>query len=166
LGQIGREIAVRAQAFGMRVVAWSRSLTHEEADRLGVTYAQTPLDVARLADVVSINVSANAETKHLVDAEFLGAMRPGAYLINTSRGSVVDEAALERALKAGSLGAAGIDVYEREPAIHPELLAAPNAVLLPHIGSASRDTRRRMAERAAQNILAFLEGRPLLDPVA
>src|SRR6185503_9458754 len=83
LGQIGREIAVRAQAFGMRVVAWSRSLTHEEADRLGITYAQTPLDVARHADAVTINVAANAETKNLVNAEFLAAMKPGAYLLNT-----------------------------------------------------------------------------------
>src|SRR3954462_7775156 len=99
LGQIGREIASRAQAFGMRVVAWSRSLTHEEADRLGITYAQTPLDVARHSDAVSINVAANAETKQLVNAEFLAAMRPGAYLINTSRGSVVDEAALEQAVR-------------------------------------------------------------------
>jgi lactate dehydrogenase-like 2-hydroxyacid dehydrogenase len=93
-------------------------------------------------------------------------MKRTAVLINTARGPVVDEAALARALKEGALGGAGIDVYEREPAVHPDLLTAPNAVLLPHIGSASRDTRRRMAERAAQNILAFLDGRPLLDPVA
>src|SRR6476661_9988113 len=92
LGQIGREGAQRARAFGMRVVAWSRSLTHEEADRIGVTYAQTPLEVARLSDAVTVNVSGTAETKQLVSADFLAAMRPGAYLINTSRGTVVDEA--------------------------------------------------------------------------
>src|SRR5919106_523444 len=115
LGRIGREVAVRARAFGMRVLAWSRTLTHEEADRLGVAYAHNPLEVARLSDVVTINVAANAETKHMVDAEFLAAMRPGAYLINTSRGSVVDEAALARALGDKKLRA-GLDVFQNEPA--------------------------------------------------
>src|SRR5918911_4334090 len=99
LGQIGREVARRAQAFGMRVVAWSRHLTVEDAARMGIEYAQTPLDVARLADAVTIHVAANAETKHLVNAEFLTAMKPGAYLINTSRGSVVDESALQQAIR-------------------------------------------------------------------
>src|SRR5215211_3056915 len=81
LGQIGREVASRARAFGMRVLAWSRTLTHEEADRLGVAYAHNPLEVAREADAITINVAANAETKNLVNAEFLAAMKPGAYLI-------------------------------------------------------------------------------------
>ena len=115
LGQIGREVAVRAQSFGMRVVAWSRSLTHEEADRLGIAYAQTPLDVARDADAVTINVAANAETKNLVNAEFLAAMKPGAYLVNTSRGSVVDEAALQQAVRDKGIRA-GLDVFQNEPA--------------------------------------------------
>jgi D-3-phosphoglycerate dehydrogenase / 2-oxoglutarate reductase len=114
LGQIGREIASRAQAFGMRVTAWSRNLTHEEAERLEVVYAQTPLDVARHADVVTINVAATPETKHLVNAEFLAAMRPGAYLINTARGSVVDEAALQRAVRERGIRA-GLDVFQNEP---------------------------------------------------
>jgi D-3-phosphoglycerate dehydrogenase / 2-oxoglutarate reductase len=115
LGQIGREIAARALAFGMRVTAWSRSLTHEEADRLGVVYAETPLDVARHADVVTINVAATADTKNLVGAEFLAAMKPGAYLINTARGSVVDEAALQQAVRQRGLRA-GLDVFQNEPA--------------------------------------------------
>ena len=114
LGQIGREVAARAQSFGMRVVAWSRSLTHEEADRLGIAYAQTPLDVARDADAVTINVAANAETKSLVNAEFLAAMKPGAYLLNTSRGSVVDEAALQQAVRDKGIRA-GLDVFQNEP---------------------------------------------------
>jgi D-3-phosphoglycerate dehydrogenase len=114
LGQIGREVASRAQAFGMRVTAWSRNLTHEEAERLEVVYAQTPLDVARHADVVTINVAATPETKHLVNAEFLAAMRPGAYLINTARGSVVDEAALQRAVRERGIRA-GLDVFQNEP---------------------------------------------------
>jgi len=114
LGQIGREVAARAQAFGMKVVAWSRSLTHEEADRLGIAYAQTPVEVARQADAVTINVAANPETKNLVNAEFLAAMKPGAYLINTARGSVVDEAALAAAVRDKGIRA-GLDVYQHEP---------------------------------------------------
>jgi D-3-phosphoglycerate dehydrogenase len=114
LGQIGREIAWRARAFGMRVTAWSRNLTHEEAERLEVVYAQTPLDVARHADAVTINVAATPETKNLVNAEFLAAMKPGAYLINTARGSVVDEAALQQAIRERGIRA-GLDVYQNEP---------------------------------------------------
>ena len=114
LGQIGREVARRAQAFGMQVIAWSRSLTHEEADQLGIRYGQTPLEVARLADAVTINVAANSETKGLVNAEFLAAMKPGAYLINTSRGSVVDETALQEAIVKRHIRA-GLDVFQNEP---------------------------------------------------
>jgi D-3-phosphoglycerate dehydrogenase len=115
LGQIGREVAQRARAFGMRVIAWSRSLTHDEAERLGISYAQTPLEVAREADAVTINVAANAETRNLVNAEFLGAMKSGAYLINTARGSVVDEAALQQAVRDKGIRA-GLDVFQNEPA--------------------------------------------------
>jgi D-3-phosphoglycerate dehydrogenase / 2-oxoglutarate reductase len=165
LGQIGREIAARGRSFGMRVVAWSRSLTHEEADRLGVAYAQTPLEVARLSDAVTINVAGNAETKRLVNAEFLAAMRPGAYLVNTSRGSVVDEAALERAVREKGLRA-GLDVFENEPALAPGLRDLPNAVLSPHVGSATTATRNRMAELAAESIVAALRGAPIPNRVA
>jgi D-3-phosphoglycerate dehydrogenase len=115
LGQIGREIASRAKAFGMHVAAWSRNLTHAEAERLGIRYCQTPIEVARISDAVSINVAANAETKHLVNAEFLAAMKPGAYLVNTARGSVVDEAALTQAVKERGIRA-GLDVFQNEPA--------------------------------------------------
>ena len=115
LGQIGREVAQRARAFGMRVIAWSRSLTSEEAERLGISYAQTPLEVAREADAVTINVAANAETRNMVNAEFLAAMKPGAYLINTARGSVVDEAALQQAVRDKGIRA-GLDVFQNEPA--------------------------------------------------
>jgi D-3-phosphoglycerate dehydrogenase / 2-oxoglutarate reductase len=115
LGQIGREIAQRARAFGMQVIAWSRNLTNDEAERLGISYAQTPLEVARHSDAVTINVAANAETKNLVNAEFLAAMKPGAYLINTSRGSVVDEAALQQAVRDKGIRV-GLDVFQNEPA--------------------------------------------------
>ena len=114
VGQIGREVARRAQAFGMKVVAWSRNLTDEEAERLGIGYCETPIEVARLSDAVSVNVAGGPETKHLVDERFLAAMKPGAYLINAARGSVVDEAALERAVRERGIRA-GLDVYQNEP---------------------------------------------------
>jgi D-3-phosphoglycerate dehydrogenase len=115
LGQIGREIAKRAQAFGLRVVAWSRQLTIEDATRLAIGYCQTPLEVAQQSDIVSINVAATGDTKHLVDRDFLTAMRPGAFLINTARGTVVDEAALAEAIQSKGIRA-GLDVYQNEPA--------------------------------------------------
>jgi D-3-phosphoglycerate dehydrogenase len=159
LGQIGREIAARAQAFGMRVVAWSRSLTHEEADRLGVAYAQTPLEVAHLADAVSINVAANAETKHLVNAEFLAAMRPGAYLINTSRGSVVDEAALERAVGAKRIRA-GLDVFENEPAgstgaLRNAIARAPGVYGTHHVGASTDQAQVAIAHEVIRIVQTF-----------
>jgi D-3-phosphoglycerate dehydrogenase / 2-oxoglutarate reductase len=159
LGQIGREIAARAQAFGMRVVAWSRSLTHEEADRLGVAYAQTPLEVAHLADAVSINVAANAETKHLVNAEFLAAMRPGAYLINTSRGSVVDEAALERAVREKRIRA-GLDVFEKEPAgstgaLSNAIARAPGVYGTHHVGASTDQAQVAIAHEVIRIVQTF-----------
>jgi D-3-phosphoglycerate dehydrogenase / 2-oxoglutarate reductase len=159
LGQIGREIAARAQAFGMRVVAWSRNLTHEEADRLGVAYAQTPLEVAHLADAVSINVAANAETKHLVNAEFLAAMRPGAYLINTSRGSVVDEAALERAVREKRIRA-GLDVFEKEPAgstgaLSNAIARAPGVYGTHHVGASTDQAQVAIAHEVIRIVQTF-----------
>jgi D-3-phosphoglycerate dehydrogenase / 2-oxoglutarate reductase len=159
LGQIGREIAGRAKAFGMRVIAWSRSLTHEEADRLGVIYAQTPLDVARQADAVSVNVAANSETKHLVNAEFLAAMRPGAYLINTSRGSVVDEAALAHAVTEKKLRA-GLDVFENEPAgstgtIANPIVRAPGVYGTHHVGASTDQAQVAIAHEVIRIVGTF-----------
>jgi D-3-phosphoglycerate dehydrogenase / 2-oxoglutarate reductase len=159
LGQIGREVAARAQAFGMRVIAWSRSLTQEEADRLGVVYAQTPLDVARLSDAVSINCAANAETKHLVNAEFLAAMRPGAYLINTSRGSVVDEAALERAVREKRIRA-GLDVFQNEPAggtgeFTNAIVQAPGVYGTHHVGASTEQAQVAIAHEVIRIVRTF-----------
>jgi D-3-phosphoglycerate dehydrogenase / 2-oxoglutarate reductase len=159
LGQIGREVAIRAQAFGMRVVAWSRSLTHDEADRLGLVYAQTPLDVARLADAVSVNVAANAETKHLVGAEFLAAMKPGAYLINTSRGSVVDEAALERAIREKGIRA-GLDVFHNEPgpptgAFSNGIVQTPGVYGTHHVGASTEQAQVAIAHEVIRIVQAF-----------
>jgi D-3-phosphoglycerate dehydrogenase len=159
LGQIGRETALRARAFGMRVLAWSRSLTHEEADRLGLTYAQTPLDVARLSDAVTINVAANAETKNLVNAEFLAAMQPGAYLINTSRGSVVDEAALAEAVKSKGIRV-GLDVYQNEPAGGTGEFGAPITQVAGvygthHIGASTDQAQVAIAHEVIRIVQSF-----------
>src|SRR5687768_10891393 len=159
LGQIGKEVAVRARAFGMRVLAWSRTLTHQEADRLELAYAQSPLEVARLSDVVTINVAANPETKHLVNAEFLAAMRPGAYLINTSRGSVVDEAALRQAVAEKKLRA-GLDVFQNEPAggtgeFAAAILAEAGVYGTHHVGASTDQAQVAIAHEVIRIVQAF-----------
>ncbi len=159
LGQIGKEVAVRARAFGMRVLAWSRTLTHAEADRLAIAYAQSPLEVARLSDVVTINVAANAETRHLVNAEFLAAMRPGAYLINTSRGSVVDEDALQLAIADKKLRA-GLDVFQNEPAggkgeFSSPILQAPGVYGTHHVGASTDQAQVAIAHEVIRIVQAF-----------
>ncbi len=159
LGQIGREVAARAQAFGMKVVGWSRSLTHEEADRLGITYAQTPLEVARLSDAVSINVAATGDTRNLVNAEFLAAMRPGAYLINTSRGSVVDEAALDRAVREKGIRAA-LDVFQNEPAgssgeFGNPIVQVPGVYGTHHVGASTEQAQVAIAHEVIRIVQAF-----------
>ena len=159
LGQIGREVAARAQAFGMRVLAWSRTLTHEEADRLGIAYAHNPLEVARLSDIVTINVAATADTKHLVNAEFLGAMRPGAYLINTSRGSVVDETALAQAVADRKLRV-GLDVFQSEPAgatgeFKSAILEVPGIYGTHHVGASTDQAQVAIAHEVIRIVQAF-----------
>ncbi len=159
LGQIGREVALRALAFGMHVVAWSRSLSPAEAEELGVAYAQTPLEVARLADAVTIHVAANAETKHLVNGEFLAAMKPGAYLINTSRGSVVDEAALAEAIRTKGLRA-GLDVFQQEPAggsadFAPAIVREPGVYGTHHVGASTEQAQVAIAHEVVRIIRVF-----------
>ncbi|HEY4649033.1 MAG TPA: NAD(P)-dependent oxidoreductase [Gemmatimonadales bacterium] len=159
LGQIGREVAQRAHAFGMRVIAWSRNLTHEDAERLDVLYAQTPMEVARQADVVTINVAANAETKHLVNADFLAAMKPGAYLINTSRGSVVDEAALQQAVTERGIRA-GLDVFQNEPAggtadVTLPLAQLPGVYVTHHVGASTEQAQVAIAHEVIRIVQSF-----------
>jgi D-3-phosphoglycerate dehydrogenase len=161
LGQIGREVAARARAFGMRVIAWSRNLTHEEADRLGLVYAQTPLEVARLSDVVTIHVAANEETRHLVNAEFLATMHPGACLINTSRGSVVDEAALGEAIRTKGIRA-GLDVYQSEPAggtgaFTNPLVQEPGVAGTHHVGASTDQAQVAIAHEVVRIVQTFRE---------
>lgn len=151
-GRIGQAVARRADGFGMRVLHHTRHDT-------GVAGWTADLDeLLAQSDVVSLHVPLSEATHHLIDARRLGVMKPTAVLVNTARGPVVDEEALAVALEEDRLFAAGIDVYEREPEVHPRLLAAPRTVLLPHLGSASHATRTRMAQLACEGALAVLAG--------
>jgi glyoxylate reductase len=155
-GRIGRAVLARAAAFGMRRIYASRSpLPAAVEAELGAERRALPRLLAE-ADFVSLHLPLTADTHHLIDAAALAAMKPGAFLINTSRGPVVDEAALAAALASGRLAGAGLDVFEREPAVHPDLLAQPAAVLAPHIGSATGATRFRMAELCVDALVALL----------
>ena len=156
-GRIGAAVARRARGFDMRVLAWTPSgRSRVEADE-GVEYAELDT-LLGTSDFVSAHVALTTGTRHLIDEPALRLMRPSAYLINTSRGEVVDERALVRALKQEWIAGAALDVFEREPSIEPGLADCPNAVLVPHIGSATRATRDRMATMAAYGALAHLRG--------
>jgi glyoxylate reductase len=160
VGRIGRAVAARAGAFGMRVAYTSR----REIDLA----AAEPMQLDRLlltSDVVSLHVPLTPETRHLIDKRALTRMKRSAYLINTARGPVVDEAALAWALQHHLLAGAALDVYEEEPAIHPDLLSLENVLLVPHLGSGTTETRTAMADLAADNVLAVLAGRPPLTPI-
>ena len=152
-GRIGRRVADRARGFDMRVLHHCRRPSGESG------YVGELDDLMREADVVSVHVPLTEDTHHLVDAHRIGLMKPTSVLVNTARGPIVDEAALADALHANRIFAAGLDVYENEPAVHPRLLTAPRTVLLPHIGSASVATRTAMGRLAAQSVVDVLSGR-------
>jgi glyoxylate reductase len=165
MGRIGQAVARRAAPFGMHVIYHSRTRLASDLEvGLGVEWVDFDGLIAR-SDVLSLHAPLTPETRHAIDAESLRRMRPGAFLVNTARGALVDEAALVDALRDGRLAGAGLDVYECEPQIHPGLLDLPNVTLLPHIGSATRETRTRMAVLAARNVHAVLTGGPPLTPV-
>jgi glyoxylate reductase len=160
-GRIGRAVAARASVFGMRVVYYSR--TRQEA----ANAEAMPLDrLLATSDIVSLHCPLTAETRHLIDQPALARMKRSAYLINTSRGPVVDEAALAWALKNRIISGAALDVYEDEPKVHPDLLSLENVVLAPHLGSATTETRTAMADLAVRNAIAVLAGQPPLTPVS
>jgi lactate dehydrogenase-like 2-hydroxyacid dehydrogenase len=165
-GRIGREVARRARGFGMRILAHSRGRAPDEVyQELGAEPVELETLLAQ-SDFVSVHVSLSAETWHLIDAAAIARMRPGTILINTSRGGVVDQAALIDALRSGHLFGAGLDVTDPEPIRADDpLLSLPNCLVVPHIGSATQRTRDRMAEKAARNIIAGIRGEPLPDPV-
>jgi lactate dehydrogenase-like 2-hydroxyacid dehydrogenase len=167
-GRIGQATACKAQtALGMQIAYHSRHRVAPEIEaQLGARYVGSLEALAAEADVLSLHTPGGETTRHLVDARLLSLMKPSAILINTARGSVVHEADLAVALKAGTIWAAGLDVYEREPQVHPDLLPLDNVVLLPHLGSATRETRDEMGLRAAYNLDRFFAGEPLIDPLA
>ena len=159
VGRIGRAVAARAGAFGMRVAYTSR----REAEGAGEAMQLDRLLLT--SDVVSLHVPLTPETRHLIDKRALTRMKRSAYLINTARGPVVDEAALAWALQHHLLAGAALDVYENEPAVHPDLLSLENVLLVPHLASGTTETRTAMADLAADNVLAVLDGRPPLTPI-
>ena len=167
-GRIGQAVARRAsRGFGMRVLVYSPSAPRPETlAECGAEPRGTVEEVLREAGIVSLHCPLTADTRYLIDATRLGQMRPDAVLINTARGGIVDEAALVAALRAGTIAGAGLDVYDGEPAVRPDLLSLENVVLLPHLGSATRETRLAMGMRALTNLQAFFGGSPPADRVA
>jgi lactate dehydrogenase-like 2-hydroxyacid dehydrogenase len=154
-GAIGRAVAVRAAAFSMTVLHHTRTPTGQGG------WCEHLEEMLAEIDILSIHVPLTDATRLLIDERRLGLMRPGAVLVNTARGAVVDERALARSLREGHLLAAGLDVYSDEPRVDPELLAAPRTVLLPHIGSATERTRRAMLRLAAEKVAAYLAAQQL-----
>jgi lactate dehydrogenase-like 2-hydroxyacid dehydrogenase len=159
-GRIARAVASRASAFGMRVAyASRRPVSGTDAEYMSFD------QLLNQSDVVSLHVPLTDETRHLIDKRSLARMKRSAYLINTSRGPVVDEEALAWALGERLIAGAALDVYENEPAVHPALLTFENVLLAPHMGSGTSETRTAMADLAARNVLAVLSGQPPLTPV-
>jgi glyoxylate reductase len=166
-GRIGQALARRAKGFGMKVIYHDVYRPPPEvAEETGAEFRDLD-DLLGEADFISIHVNLTPETRHLINAERLRQMKPTAVLVNTSRGPVIDEAALAQALREGVIFGAGLDVFEKEPEVHPELVKLENVVVIPHLGSATVDTRIAMGMLAAENLIAALEGRrppTLLNP--
>ena len=162
-GRIGRAVTRRARAFGMTVIGCGRSPRSEgdpdDPPRVSLD------ELLRRSDVVSIHLPLNEETRGLFNAERLSKMKPGSWLLNTSRGPIVEEAPLVRALESGQLAGAGLDVFESEPAVHPGLLASSRVVLMPHAGSATQETRREMARMVVEDVRRVLSGERPVRPV-
>ncbi len=160
VGRIGRAVAARAAAFGMRVVFSEMfETTVDGAEQMSFDRLLTT------SDVVSLHVPLTPETRHLIDKRTLARMKRSAFLINTARGPVVDEEALAWALQQHLIAGAALDVFENEPVVHPDLMTLENVLLVPHLASGTTETRTAMAELAADNVLAVLQGRPPLTPV-
>ena len=165
MGRIGKAVARRAAlGFGMKIIFFNRSLVTDitEYDARQVPDID---DLCAASDFVSLHCAASQDTFHILNEARLQRMQKHAYVINTARGDVVDEAALVKALHGGSIGGAGLDVFQGEPDIHPDILSAPNTVLLPHLGSATVETRTEMGLKVVENARAFFAGDDLIDPV-
>ncbi|MGH7131378.1 MAG: 2-hydroxyacid dehydrogenase [Phycisphaerales bacterium] len=164
-GRIGRAVALRALGFGMRVLYTSRS-RKLDMELAPIAATRVELDEGlRLADVVSVHTPLTPETRHILDARRIALLKPTAIVINTSRGPTIDESALTAALTARKIWGAGLDVFEREPAVHADLLTLDNVVMTPHIGSAERKFREMMTQIACANAAAAVVGKPLPNPV-
>ncbi len=162
LGRIGKAIATRCEAFGLTIAYHGRT----KQDDVSYRYYESLVDMAREVDILMSVAPGGASTKHIINAEVLKALGPQGVLINIGRGSVVDESALAKALREKIIFAAGLDVFENEPHVPADLMACENAVLLPHVGSASIHTRNLMGQLVVDNVLAFLSGKHPLTPVA
>ena len=163
-GEIGQAVARRAKGFDMEILYYNRSRKEEAERELGAQYLDLD-ELLRTCDFFSIHTPLTEETKHLIGAPEFEKMKPEAVVVNTSRGPVVDEAALAEALAETRIFAAGLDVYEEEPKVHPKLLELENVVLAPHIGSASIETRDKMAVTAGEDLRAVLRGERPKNPV-
>jgi len=159
MGRIGKAVAKRARGFGMRVVYCNRRRLPPSVEKAFHASRIPVYGLLSVADIVSLHVPLTRETHHLIDRRALNRMKPTAFLINTSRGPVVDEKALTTAIRQRRIAGAGLDVFEEEPAVHKGLLSLPNVVLLPHLGSATVETRTRMGYIVVENIKAVLEGK-------
>lgn len=166
MGRIGQAVARRAAAFGLDVHYHNRRrLPVGIEDTLDATYWPDLDPMLTAIDIVSINCPSTPATYHLINEERLRLLSPESYIVNTSRGEVIDEAALAKALSKGDLGGAGLDVYEHEPKVHPDLMNLPNVILAPHIGSATHESRREMGEKVMINIRALMDGHAFPDRV-
>lgn len=165
MGRIGAAVARRARGFELDVVYHNRSRDEEAERQTGARWVELD-ELLQSSDFVSLHCPLTPQTHHLIDAAALAKMRPTAVLVNTARGPVVDEAALAEALASGQLAAAGLDVFEDEPAVNPRLVGLPNVVLSPHLGSATLETRTAMARLCAQAVTAVLAGREPANLVA
>jgi len=166
MGRIGQAVARRARAFGIQIHYHNRKPVHPEIEReLEATYWESLDQMLARMDIVSINCPHTPATYHLLSARRLKMMKPSAYIVNTSRGEVIDENTLARMLEGGQLAGAGLDVFEHEPAVNPKLLKLQNVVLLPHMGSATIEGRIDMGEKVIINIRTFADGHKPPDRV-
>jgi glyoxylate reductase len=166
MGRIGRAVARRARGFGLKIIYHNRHRLPENVEaELGARWADEVDTLLPAVDIVSINCPHTAETHEMIDARRLALMRPDAYLVNTARGEIIDEEALIKALEAGTVSGAGLDVYVGEPRVDPRFLALANVVLLPHMGSATYEGRAAMGEKVIANIRAWVDGHRPPDQV-
>jgi glyoxylate reductase len=167
MGRIGEAVARRSKAFGLVIHYHNRKRAAAELEReLEATYWDDLDAMLAEMDIVSVNCPYTPATYHLLSAERIGRLKPSAYVINSARGEIIDEAALADALENGRLAGAGLDVFEHEPKVHPKLLAQKNVALLPHLGSSTIEARTGMGNKVIANIQAYVEGRPLPDRVS